>query len=221
MAPAAPGFEALDTEFLLGPDLLVAPPPLAEMLDDYAVSYPTGKWYDFWTGRRIVDAAKAAPGAKSPEPPKIHPALETLPVYVRGGSILPLQPLVQSTDEMPDGPLELRVYPGPQCSGSLYLDDGHTFRYQHGEFLRQAFTCQSDGNAVSVKFGGRQGTYTPWWKSVEVVIYDWPSAQADARLSSATKPLKTTYDASAHALHIVIPDVAGNEELRVGDQTGR
>ena len=69
---------------------------------------------------------------------------------VRGGSILPLQPLIQSTDETPNGPLELRVYPGQQCSGSLYLDDGHTLRYQHGEFLRQAFTCQADGESVRV-----------------------------------------------------------------------
>ena len=42
-----------------------------------------------------------------------------MPVYVRGGSILPLQPLVQNTDETPVGPLELRVYPGSDCSGSL------------------------------------------------------------------------------------------------------
>ena len=132
-----------------------------------------------------------------------------------------MQPLVQSTDEIPNGPLELRVYPGPQCRGSLYLDDGHTFRYQHDEFLRQAFTCQSDSNAVIVKFGARQGTYAPWWKLVEVVIYDWPSAQADAKFSNAAKPLKATYDRSAHALHIVIPDVAGNEELRVGERTAR
>ncbi len=140
-------------------------------------------------------------------------------MYVRGGSILPLQPLVQSTDETPSGPLELRVYPGPQCGGSLYLDDGHTFRYQHGEFLRQAFTCQSDSNSIKVKFGARQGTYAPWWNTVEVVIYNWPSAQADPKFSNGAKPLNTTYDGSARALHVVIPDVAGNEVLRVGEQT--
>ena len=226
-APASPSFDALDTEFLLGPDLLVAPPPFAEMLDDYAVSYPKGDWYDFWTGQKmptppapptIAPIANAGAEVKFPELQKVHPALETLPVYVRGGSILPLQPVVQSTDETPNSPLELRVYPCPQCGGSLYFDDGHTFRYQHGEFLRQAFTCQSDGNSVSVKFGARQGTYTPWWKSVEVVIYGWVSAQAGATLSNAAKPLTTRFDASAHALHIIIPDVSGNEELRVREE---
>jgi alpha-glucosidase len=225
MAPTSSGFDHLDTEFMLGPDLLVAPPPFAEMVEDYTVSYPGGEWYDFWTGQKmpaspaapppIAEIASAGANAKFPEPAKIHPVLDTLPVYVRGGSILPLQPLVQSTDETPNGPLELRVYPGAKCSGSLYLDDGHTFRYQHGEFLRQTFTCQSEGKSVSVKFGAREGSYAPWWKSVEVVIYGWSDAPASAELTGSANSLKTTYDKSAHALHVVIPDVAAEGELRI------
>jgi alpha-glucosidase len=227
-APSSSGFGNLDTEFLLGPSLLIAPQPLAETMDNYVISFPRGKWYDFWTGLEapipppepsIVqisnDIANNGPGTKYPFRPPIHPTLETLPVYVRGGSILPMQPLIQSTDETPNGPLELRVYPGEQCGGSLYLDDGRTFRYQHGEFLRQAFRCESYGKSVRVSFGARQGSYAPWWKTVEVVIYDWPSSQADAKLSNSQAPLKTSYDAPGHALHILIPDSAGEYELRV------
>jgi alpha-glucosidase len=226
-APSSNGFGNLDTEFLLGPSLLVAPQPFAETLDDYVVSFPKGQWYDFWTGLKastpppeptIVDIASAGPGAVFPAPPKIHPVLDTLPVYVRGGSILPLQPLIQSTDETPNGPLELRVYPGEPCTGSLYLDDGHTLRYQHGDFLRQAFTCQSDGNSVRIHFGARQGTYAPWWKNIEVVVYNWPSAQADATLTNGTSPSKTSYDTPSGALHVLIPDVAGEAELRIGSR---
>ena len=138
-----------------------------------------------------------------------------MPVYVRGGSILPLQPLIQNTDETPSGPLELRVYPGSQCSGSLYLDDGHTFRYQHGEFLRQTFTCQSDASSMRLKFNAREGSYTPWWKFVEVVIYDWPSAHAEAKFSSSTYPLKTSYDVKQHALHVTLADVSAEAELSI------
>ena len=225
--PPSNGFGNLDTEFLLGPSLLVAPQPFAETLDDYVVSFPKGQWYDFWTGLKaptpppeptIVDIANAGPGAIFPAPPKIHPVLDTLPVYVRGGSILPLQPLIQSTDETPSGPLELRVYPGQPCTGSLYLDDGHTLGYQHGEFLRQTFSCQSDGNSVRVNFGARQGTYAPWWRTVEVVVYDWPSAQADARLSNGTSPPRTFYDPPTSALHVLIPDIAGETELSIGSR---
>jgi alpha-glucosidase len=181
---------------------------------------PTGHWFDFWTGRRLPSAASSASAAIITEPPTIHQVIETLPVYVRGGSIIPLQPLVQNTDELPNGPLELRVYPGASCAGSIYLDDGRTFRYKSGEFLRQAFTCASESNSISVKFGERQGTYAPWWKSVEVVIYEWPSAKADVSLPNGAKPLKTSYDASARALHVVIPDVTTGE-VRVSGKRGR
>jgi hypothetical protein len=50
---------------------------------------------------------------------------------------------------------------------------------------------------------------------VEVVIYGWPSARADATLSNNTLKLKTTYDAQKHAIHILIPDGANEAELRV------
>ena len=205
----ATSFDHLDTEFLLGPSLLVAPPPFAETLDDYKVSFPKDhEWYDFWTGLKIT------------EHHEIHPPLDTMPVYVGGGSILPFQPLIQNTDEIPSGPLELRVYPGSQCSGSLYLDDGHTFRYQHGEYLRQLLSCQSDGNSMRIKVHAREGSYTPWWKFIEVIVYDWPSAHAEAKFSSSTYPLKTTYDGKQHALHMTLSDVSAEAELSIRGRSG-
>ena len=172
-APNSGGFEHLDTEFLLGPSLLIAPPPFAETLDDYSVSFPkTHEWYDFWTGLKAPPSPQAPPiaaavtaqniGAEITYPRAIHPPLETMPVYVRDGSIIPTQPLIQNTDETPKGPLELHVYPGPQCSGSLYLDDGHTFRYQKGEYLRQSFTCESNDKAIRLTFHKREGSFVPW-----------------------------------------------------------
>jgi alpha-glucosidase len=227
MAPGSSGFGAMDTEFMLGRDFLIAPAPFGEMVNDYAISYPPGDWFDFWTGAKmphqavgpdivqVADAiAKSGPGTKFPEPTPTHPVLDVLPVFVRAGSIVPMQPLIQSTDETPSGPLELRVYPGPECTGSIYLDDGHTFAYKHGDFLRQAFTCSSDGAATTVKLGAREGSYAPWWKTVEIVIYDWPAAQADAKVSGGAA-LKTTYDASARALYVVVPESAGGAEVVV------
>ena len=70
-------------------------------------------------------------------------------MFVRAGAIVPEQPLVQSTDEKPQGPLTLRVYPptepGEDCAGSLYLDDGVSYDFRKGDFLRMGFTCQARG----------------------------------------------------------------------------
>ena len=83
------------------------------------------------------------------------------------------------------------------------------------EFLRQAFTCKSDGKSVHLNFSARQGSFTPWWKMMEVVIYDWPSAHAEAKVSGSTYPLKTTYDAKQKALHVTMADVSAAAELSV------
>jgi len=226
-----PGYmDGVDSEFLLGPDLLVAPPE--ETAGDYQVQLPPSEWFDFWTGHKVAALPRNAAGDNTADLPtgtanhfpkevSVRPALDVLPVYVRGGSILPMQPLVQSTDEIPAGPLELRVYPGQRCEGSIYLDDGHTFRYEHGEFLRQSFTCVTEKGGVSVRFNAREGKYVPWWKAMEVVIYDWPSAQAEARLSGSSEALHTSYDDATRALHVVLPDRQTVGELRVTGATFR
>jgi hypothetical protein len=68
---------------------------------------------------------------------------------------------------------------------------------------------------MRLKFHAREGSYTPWWKFIEVVIYDWPSAHAEAKFSSSTYPLKTSYDAKQHALHVTLSDVPVEAELSI------
>jgi alpha-glucosidase len=170
-----------DNEYFFGPDLLVAP-KLLETLDDYEVTLPAGTWYDYWTGRKLEVTEHPAWEADHidlphpPQPPmvesfKVNPKLDELPVYVRGGAIIPHQPLVQSTSETPQGPLQLAVYPGPDCSGSLYADDGHTFDYQRGHYFRQSFTCDATPQGVTVKLAPPQGDFTPWWTQLRITVY--------------------------------------------------
>jgi len=71
-----------------------------------------------------------------------------MPLYVRAGAILQCRRLLQYTGEIPAGGLKLRVYPGTDCNGSLYEDDGHTFAYQKGDVLRMKYSC--DASAASV-----------------------------------------------------------------------
>jgi len=55
-----------------------------------------------------------------------------MPLYVRAGAIIPLSRSCKITGEKPAGPIVLRVYAGDACRGSLYEDDGHTFRVPKG-----------------------------------------------------------------------------------------
>jgi alpha-glucosidase len=185
-------FVGNDSEFLFGHDLLVAP-QLAETLNPIDVLLPPGDWFDYWSGRKVV----------GPHQFKIHPALEQLPVYVRAGAIIPEQPLVQSTAEVPQGPLELRVYPGPDCKGSLYWDDGETFDFKKGQYYRQAFTCERNDHGLTVNLGAVEGSYQPWWKTIKVSVYD-NRAPKTVTINSGTA-VTSEYQPNAPAASFEVP----------------
>ena len=203
--------------FLLGHDLLVAQSPFPDELDDYSVTLPLGGWYDYWTGLQVATDTNRInvdnTQVKQPEV-HIHPSIQTLPVYARAGAIIPEQPLVQSTDEKPQGPLTLRVYPptvvGAPCSGSVYLDDGVTYDFQKGQFTRVAFTCAVTAGGLTVTIEPRQGSFAPWWSALAVQVYGATkpaSAAASSALDGlAIRTLQTSYDAAQHSIAAIVPD---------------
>jgi alpha-glucosidase len=210
--------------FMLGGDLLVAQSPYPDEVDDYTVALPPVGWYDYWTGLPINGEAgrKAIDNTRVAQPEvKIHPSLATVPVFVRAGSIVPEQPLVQSTDETPQGPLTVRVYPpaGPDkdCDGSVYLDDGISYGYQKGEFAREEFTCKVTAQGMTVTVGARKGSYVPWWKNLSVEVYGASKAAAGASAgdAGASKQVATDFNAELHRITAVIPDDGKGLELRL------
>jgi alpha-glucosidase len=217
-------------EFLFGSDLLIAPAPHPDQVEDYAVIFPPVPWYDYWTGLRVTHAEPFEQGKKS-EPTQaqkssearqqdalesisVHPMVDVLPVFVRGGSILPIQPLIQNTEQMPKGPLELNVYPGPDCKGTLYEDDGTSLNYKRGDYLRVNYTCEVQPKSIILHIATQSGTFRPWWKTIEVSVFDWPSARVRAFLNA--KPVASTnYDAAHHVLHITVPQSFQATDLMV------
>jgi alpha-glucosidase len=182
-------------EFMFGHAILVAPPPFFEQPDNYELKLPPGAWYDYWTGAKIQNAADD-PNSK---PVVIAPKLEVLPVYVREGAIVPMQPLVQSTEETPQGPLTLRVYPGKNCHGSLYADDGKTLAYQHGDFLRLEFSCDVTPQGLVLRIEPH-GDFHPWWKEFHVEVYGWDGPAPSVVLNGTPSQLRAAVDPSRHLL---------------------
>ena len=130
MRPLAMDFRtdvrALNTgdEFLFGPAILVSP-----VTEPGAISrrvyLPKATWYDFWTREKLEGGREIAR--------KVD--LETMPVYVRAGAVIPMGPVKQYTEEKVDGPTEVRVYPGANGSFLLYEDDGRSFNFRKGEWM--------------------------------------------------------------------------------------
>ena len=89
-------------------------------------------------------------------------------MFVRAGTILPRQPLVQSTMQAPKGPLQLDVYPGEDCRGELYFDDGVHIA---GPNLRQSIECATVPSGIAIWFNQREGTWRPWWKQITIIVH--------------------------------------------------
>jgi alpha-glucosidase len=151
--------------FAVGRNLVVAAPARLESPRPQAICLPAGGWYDYWTGLPVSEHKLT-----------VTPSLEVVPLFVRAGTILPRQPLVQSTMEAPSGPLGLDVYPGDDCRGELYFDDGVRVG---GPSLRQTVECTVTARGVVLRFGPRQGSYRPWWKQIAVTVH----GRQDARMT--------------------------------------
>jgi len=111
----------LGSEYLWGRDMLIAP-VFEKGATHRTVYLPKGVWYDWWTGlaqsggqwiTRDVD-------------------LSIMPIYVRAGAILPLDPIRQYTDQPVNEPTTLRIYPGADGDLTLYDDDGISLDYLRG-----------------------------------------------------------------------------------------
>ena len=109
----------VDDEYLLGPDLLVA--PMFEPRGRRDIYLPSGGWYDFWTDQRFDGARWITYDAE----------LETLPLFVRAGAVIPMGPELQYADERPWDPLSFEVYPDTTVTREFGLgDDRRQLRFK-------------------------------------------------------------------------------------------
>lgn len=208
---AAPDRHPLDVdlsasgEFLVGHDLLVAPSPFPEEPDNYVIEFPSPVWYNYWTGAKVrAPIAYTAPtAAQAPLSLSVKPEPDKLPVFVHAGSIIPTEPLVQSTSQTPHGPLTLKVYAGDHCRGSIYQDDGRTYNYKDGEYLRVRFTCKVTPRGFQVSGAPQEGTYPAWWKDIRVEVYGWKPREHIATLNG--KRITTALTSISHGFAVSIP----------------
>jgi alpha-glucosidase len=216
----------VDNNFMLGSNLLVAQSQFPDEMDNFSVALPPVGWYDYWTGASV----EGSMGRRNPEKTQVQSeevhiqrSLDTLPVFVRAGAIIPEQPLVQSTDEKPQGPLTLRVYPptgfNKDCKGSLYLDDGVSYDFQKGQFFRQEFTCRLSAQGIIVAITPPEGSFTPWWKLLSIEIYGASKPATGATVSalngSGSTQVTTAYDAEYHRITALIPDIGKGLEMQL------
>jgi len=157
--PEDPAARAASDVYMFGPDLLVAPVvgPGATSRSFYL---PRGAWHDFWTGEQVTGGRSFTRAV----------ALETIPLYVRAGAVLPMGPLRQYVDEPSDEPLTLRIYPGADGRASYYEDDGVSFDFARGEFLQLHFNWTDRGRRLSVAQAPGSKPRPPWPRTLRLSL---------------------------------------------------
>jgi alpha-glucosidase/alpha-D-xyloside xylohydrolase len=125
--PGDPRAWGLATQFLWGRDLLVAP-VFTKGATSREVYLPNGDWYDWWTNDKQTGGRTVTRQVD----------LATMPLYVRAGAIVPVDPVRQYTAQPVGEPTTLKIYTGADGEFTLYDDDGATQQYveRRGTWIR-------------------------------------------------------------------------------------
>lgn len=136
----------IDDQFMFGPSLLVNP-VLTAGAESREVYLPGEEiWYDFWTQEILKGGQRIT--AKAP--------IESMPLYVKAGSILPMGPNIQYATEKTD-PIELRIYKGADGEFLLYEDENDTYNYENGYYSIIPITYKEKSHQLTI--GKRQGGF--------------------------------------------------------------
>lgn len=150
-------------EFMFGDQLFVAP-VVEENARTRKIKLPAGEWFDFHTGKHYEGGNEIAPRVKA----------DSIPMFARRGAIIPTRDVIQFTGEKPFDVLMLDIFPAASKSaekadrasvsetgrGIFYHDDGQSYDYRDGEFIREEYACESTDKGAKFKIAAREGNDT-------------------------------------------------------------
>ena len=173
--PDAPEAYRFDQEYSFGDDMIASPvaSPISPdtLLATRELWLPPGEWCEWWSGTRLRGPAVVAR----------RYALDEVPVFVRAGAILPMQPRMLRTGQKAVDPLVLAVFPGDSGSARVYEDQGNSLGYQRGEAAWTPVRQFTDRDGVlHVQIEPVQGGYPgmPRTRGYEIRLPGrWPPAR--------------------------------------------
>ncbi|MBK1791689.1 glycoside hydrolase family 31 protein [Persicirhabdus sediminis] len=199
-----PKVHDIKTQFMYGPALMVCPvvtpmyygaesTELKDVAKTREVYLPNDTdWYDYWTGKKLTGGQTITADAP----------LETMPLYVRAGSIIPEGPVVQHTGENLDADWTIRVYPGSDGEFTVYEDEGDNYNYEKGQFSTWKISWDEAKQTLSI--GERQGSYPGMVNSRKLNI-----ALMNDSMDQVTPKVAKTVQYTGEAIDVVIKSLSG------------
>jgi alpha-D-xyloside xylohydrolase len=148
--------QSIPDEYMFGSAFLVSP------VTEQMYSVPNSKsirkirkvylpkassWYDFWTGKLLTGGQTVEASAP----------IETIPLYIKAGSIVPMGPYLQYSTEKVADPLEIRIYTGTNANFVLYEDENDTYNYEQGKYATIAMSWNEAEKSLTIK--DRKGSF--------------------------------------------------------------
>ncbi|MES2809445.1 MAG: glycoside hydrolase family 31 protein [Bacteroidota bacterium] len=167
-------------QFLFGDALLVA--PVISTVANVDVYLPAGDWYRLGTdesfgGNQVVNAACP---------------LNDLPVFAKAGGIVPMQNIIQSTNERGDGILHIHIWNGDEPTEFVYYeDDGASYDYQSGQYYKR--TISFDPQKREIVFGEVEGSYPSKYVKLQLMGHGFEGLELNKTIDNNTEVIIINY----------------------------
>jgi len=160
-------------QFLFGDSILVAPVESTRFTED--VYLPQGEWYRLSTGEKFEGGKVITADAR----------LTDLPVFIKAGGIVPMQSVIQSTNEKGDGILEINVWYGKEASSFVYYeDDGSSYDYQKGAYYKREISFEPVKKLIVLL--GVEGPFASKYEKIKLVLHGFSNAIKRLKVNGKT-----------------------------------
>jgi hypothetical protein len=185
------------SEYLLGSDMLVAPVTTPGNVATTSVWFPPGRWTDWFTGATFT----------GPSTQTLSVPLNRMPVFVKAGGIVPLQPSSGHASTAGSAPLTLRVFAGGSGHYTMYDDAGTGLGYQHGQYTDTPVHYVSSARSSTVVIRPARGSYpgAPASRQYTVDLVDVSSPHSVLVDGRPLPPSGWSYDSASHTLAVTLP----------------
>jgi len=181
---------SIPDQYMFGPAFLVNP-VTGQRETSRKVYLPKGStWYDFWTGQELKGGQSIDATA----------SIETMPLYVRAGSIVPMGPEVEYATQKTNKPIELRIYPGANGQFKVYEDENDNYDYEKGQYA--TFTLSWNDKLHQLSISDTKGQFPGMQRqhSFNVVLVKGEHGSNTGITANADKTVK--YEGKAMAVKL-------------------
>lgn len=172
-------------QYMLGDNLMVAPVTTKGAITR-SVYLPKGTWFNYWTGEKYEGSTYV----------HVVAPLDTIPLFVKGGGIIPMQPEMLYTGEKLVDVITLDIFPHGNSSFNLYEDDGLTLKYQNGSSALTKIEASLSAAALQLKIAKPVGTFKPSVHTYLAKIH-WTLKNLPKTVTENGKPLSAVASKAA------------------------